>query len=357
MGCASSSQAHGGVDPEMARRNKEIEAQLAKDKEQYESTLKMLILGTGESGKSTVMKQMTILHGGGFTKHDRVEYVEIMFSNTIQSMQAVLEALSTLEVDIHPANAEARAVVLATDAHERVSDLRLLDALQRLYDDPAIRACLAVKNRFQINDSADYFFQEVARTMHPNYVPTDQDIIRARVRTTGIQERTFMLGKQRLRMFDMGGQRAERRKWISVFDGCNVLLFLVAISEYDQTLYEDETQSRMSEALIVFDQVVNSRWFAKSTLILFLNKVDLFKAKLARSSLRQAFPNYAGDDNDYSAASQFILQQFKQLYRHPSKRLYHHFTNATDTRGLEVVMASVQDQILHETLQATGLMM
>ncbi|KAK4049959.1 guanine nucleotide-binding protein subunit alpha [Microbotryomycetes sp. JL201] len=306
MGCASSTEAY--VDPEMARRTKEIDAQIAKDKEQMSSTLKMLILGTGESGKSTILKQMTILHGGGFTHQDRTEYIEIMFSNTIQSMQAVLDALNSLEILLQPANFDARDLVNRTDAHERVSEPTLIEAVQRLYNDPAVRACLAVKNRFQINDSADYYFDNVARTMGTSYIPTDQDIIRARVRTTGIQERTLTLGKQRLRLFDMGGQRAERRKWISVFDGCNVLLFLVAISEYDQMLYEDQTQSRMSEALIVFDQVVNSRWFQKSTLILFMNKIDLFQAKLAKSSLRAAFPNYAGDDQDYAAASSFLLK-------------------------------------------------
>ncbi|KAM0786218.1 hypothetical protein ACM66B_007021 [Microbotryomycetes sp. NB124-2] len=356
MGCASSSTA-AYVDPEIARRTKEIDAQIAKDKEVLQSTLKMLILGTGESGKSTILKQMTVLHGGGFTQQDRIEYIEIMFSNTIQSMQVVLDALCTLEISLQPQNLDARDIVQQTDAHERVSNGTLLDAIQRLYDDPAVRACLAVKNRFQINDSADYYFEHAARTMSPNYMPTDQDIIRARVRTTGIQERAFTLGKQRLRLFDMGGQRAERRKWISVFDGCNVLLFLVAISEYDQMLYEDEHTTRMSEALMVFDQVVNSRWFQKSTLILFLNKIDLFKAKLAKSSLRQAFPNYQGDDHDYAAASQFLLKQFAQLYRHPTKQLYHHFTNATDTQALEVVMISVQDQILQESLRATGMMM
>lgn len=38
----------------------------------------MLILGTGESGKSTVMKQMTIMHCGGFSEEERRAYAEIM---------------------------------------------------------------------------------------------------------------------------------------------------------------------------------------------------------------------------------------------------------------------------------------
>ena len=54
-----------------------------------------------------------------------------------------------------------------------------------------------------------------------------------------IVENSFDIGKQRFRIFDVGGQRSERKKWIHCFEEVNVLLFLVAISEYDQMLYED----------------------------------------------------------------------------------------------------------------------
>lgn len=70
-------------------------------------------------------------------------------------------------------------------------------------------------------------------------MPTDQDILRARLRTTGISETIFDLGSLTYRMFDVGGQRSERKKWIHVFDNVQVVLFLVAISGYDQVLVED----------------------------------------------------------------------------------------------------------------------
>lgn len=73
----------------------------------------------------------------------------------------------------------------------------------------------------------------------PNFVPTDQDILHARLRTTGISETIFELGSLTYRMFDVGGQRSERKKWIHVFDNVEVVLFLVAISGYDQCLVED----------------------------------------------------------------------------------------------------------------------
>lgn len=74
-------------------------------------------------------------------------------------------------------------------------------------------------------------------------------------------------------MFDVGGQRSERKKWIHCFENVTSIIFCVAISEYDQVLLEETTQNRMDESLILFESVVNSRWFVRTSIILFLNKV------------------------------------------------------------------------------------
>ena len=72
-------------------------------------------------------------------------------------------------------------------------------------------------------------------------MPTDQDILRSRVKTTGITETTFRVGELTYRLFDVGGQRSERKKWIHCFENVTALVFLVSLSEYDQMLYEDES--------------------------------------------------------------------------------------------------------------------
>lgn len=73
------------------------------------------------------------------------------------------------------------------------------------------------------------------------YAPTEQDVLRSRVKTTGITETTFRVGESTYKMFDVGGQRSERKKWIHCFENVTSIVFLVAISEYDQVLVEDET--------------------------------------------------------------------------------------------------------------------
>jgi guanine nucleotide-binding protein subunit alpha len=91
------------------------------------------------------------------------------------------------------------------------------------------------------------FCDDLDRIWDKGYVPTDQDLLRSRLRTTGITETVFDLGQLTYRMFDVGGQRSERKKWIHCFENVNCLLFLVAISGYDQCLVEDKDGVRFND--------------------------------------------------------------------------------------------------------------
>jgi len=60
-------------------------------------------------------------------------------------------------------------------------------------------------------------------------------------KTTGITETTFKVGELTYKLFDVGDQRSELKKWIHCFENVTALVFLVSLSEYDQMLYEDES--------------------------------------------------------------------------------------------------------------------
>lgn len=96
---------------------------------------------------------------------------------------------------------------------------------------------------------------DIDRIWADGYVPNDQDLLRSRLRTTGIIETVFDLGQLTYRMFDVGGQRSERKKWIHCFENVNCLLFLVAISGYDQCLVEDK--DGVSGQINIYDDVVH----------------------------------------------------------------------------------------------------
>ncbi|WKT48828.1 Guanine nucleotide binding protein (G-protein), alpha subunit [Fusarium oxysporum f. sp. vasinfectum] len=333
MGCGMSTE-----EKEGKARNEEIENQLKRDKMMQRNEIKMLLLGAGESGKSTILKQMKLIHEGGYSRDERESFKEIIFSNTVQSMRVILEAMESLELPLEDQRMEYHVQTIFMQPAQIEGDVLPPRGWQR--------------HRGFVEGSC--YFDNIARIAAPDYMPNDQDVLRSRVKTTGITETTFIIGDLTYRMFDVGGQRSERKKWIHCFENVTTILFLVAISEYDQLLFEDETVNRMQEALTLFDSICNSRWFIKTSIILFLNKIDRFKEKLPVSPMKNYFPDYEGGD-DYAAACDYILNRFVSLNQHETKQIYTHFTCATDTTQIRFVMAAVNDIIIQENLRLCGL--
>jgi guanine nucleotide-binding protein subunit alpha len=108
----------------------------------------------------------------------------------------------------------------------------------------------------------------------------------------------------------------------------------------------------MQEALMLWESIVNSHWFRNSALILFLNKIDLFKEKIAYSRITKfGFSDFNGDANSWQQTSTYFMNKFVALNRSPLREVYCHFTNATDTSLLKITMISVQDMIIQRNLQ------
>lgn len=105
---------------------------------------------------------------------------------------------------------------------------------------------------------------------------------------------------------------------------------------------------------MLFESIANSKYFENSALILFLNKIDLFRDKVlsGTSPIRAQFPDFTGADRDTEAGQEFFARKFKHLVRDPGKEAYVHFTNATDTNLLDKTMKSVQDMIVQRNLHS-----
>jgi len=221
-------------------------------------------------------------------------------------------------------------------------------------NEPAIAQVYAERARLQILDSTSYLFKNVDRIASDNYVPTPDDILRTRLRTSGIVERKFKIKGVDFKFLDVGGQRNERRKWIHCFEGVTSVIFVAAISEYDQVLYEDESQNRLHESINAFENICNNHHFDDTAMILFLNKKDLFEDKIQRVSLRVCFPEYRGSQN-YEECADFVRGKFLEVNT-GSKQIYPHFTCATDTLLVEKVFESCKLVILDSNLRKLGLL-
>jgi GTPase SAR1 family protein len=142
-------------------------------------------------------------------------------------------------------------------------------------------------------------------------VPTEEDIIMSRTRTTGLILTEFNDGPLRWTVVDVGGQRSERKKWVNAFDDVKCILFIVNLGGYATVLFEDETKNRLMEELDVFEGVVSKPPFNKTEIFLVLNKKDLFEEQLRKVPLTKCFPEYAGGD-DVHAALKFVEDQFRK---------------------------------------------
>jgi guanine nucleotide-binding protein G(o) subunit alpha len=233
-------------------------------------------------------------------------------------------------------------------------DAELAANIKSLWEDPAIQQCFNRANEFQLNDSAHYYLDQVDRITGADYLPTEQDILRARVQTTGIVEIRFPNSEFMFRVFDVGGQRSERRKWIHCFENVTSIIFITAISEYDQVLLEDASTNRMHESLTLFDNIFNNRYFVKTSFILFLNKIDVFEEKIKHSLIKACFPEY-DEPNEFEPGIKFIEHKFKSVNVTNVKEIYCHPTCATDTQNVQFVLAAVNDIIVQGNLATTGL--
>uniref|UniRef100_A0A3P9J0G4 Guanine nucleotide-binding protein G(o) subunit alpha n=1 Tax=Oryzias latipes TaxID=8090 RepID=A0A3P9J0G4_ORYLA len=291
MGCTLSAEERAALD-----RSKAIEKNLKEDGLTAAKDVKLLLLGAGESGKSTIVKQMKIIHEDGFSGDDVKQYKPVVYSNTIQSLAAIVRAMDTLGLDYGDKERKADAKMVC-DVVSRMEDTEpfsaeLLSAMMRLWSDSGLQECFSRAREYQLNDSAQYYLDSLDRIGATDYQPTEQDILRTRVKTTGIVETHFTFKNLHFRLFDVGGQRSERKKWIHCFEDVTAIIFCVALSGYDQVLHEDETTNRMHESLMLFDSICNNKFFIDTSIILFLNKKDLFAEKIKKSALSICFPEY-----------------------------------------------------------------
>ncbi len=337
--------------------SKAIDKGLKKDKKKQENEIRVLLLGSGESGKSTIVKQMKIINEGGFNERERMQYRSVVHSNVVQSMKVLISACHSLGINIENPASQSRAEYIMQLPPMQPLDAELADDIDALWRDPAIQAAYARGHEFSLNDSAAYFFSKLKEIAQANYLPTQQDVVRSRVKTSGIIESEFLIGGVKFRLIDVGGQRNERKKWIHVFENVTAVIFVVALSEFDQVLIEDPTQNRMKESLLLFDEICNNRWFIDKSFILFFNKHDLFKEKIKRKDLTCCFPNATKVGHDFNQAKDYVMNRFLELNRSKTwhKHIYPHFTCATDTNQIRQVLNDVQDIILHANLAQTGI--
>ena len=351
--CASSSLERREKKVISDRIDKELQANAR------ERIVKLLLLGGGESGKSTFVKQMKIIHGDGYSIDELNSFISIIHGNLLTSMVEVIKAMDKLNITLHnPSNQVCASKIINCPTPVQYIPAGIGEMMKLLWQDDGFQECLKHAVEYQLSDSAPYYFQRMEKILDPSYTPNEQDVLQSRVQTTGIVETTFTSSNITYQLFDVGGQQSERRKWLHCFDDVKAVLFVVALSGYDMTLTEDGTTNRMEESLNLFQAICVNKFFKESSFILFLNKLDLFTEKVNNTNhhLRLFFPQYTGPDHDVSAAKEFISNQFLACNLDKSKSIFIHLTTATDTSNVKVIFKVMLETIVREQLTRASLL-
>ncbi|KAJ7889881.1 heterotrimeric G-protein alpha subunit, GPA3-like protein [Mycena olivaceomarginata] len=331
-------------------RSDAIDHQIIEDSIRYKKECKILLLGSGESGKSTIVKHLKIIHQAGFDTRERAEYRTTIYKNVLDSAATLARVIRRMGLGAFEAGEERG---WAGETHAVLTPA-LADAIWHVARAPAVEKFVDEHPAdLNLMDSAGYFFSAIHRIADPTYVPSEEDILRARTESTAIIETRFWMGDLLICILDVGGQRNERRKWMHCFESVSSIIFCAALSEYDQVLEEEEPRNRMRESLDLFESVINSRWFLRTSVMLFLTKIDVLKRKLPKIPLGRYFPEYTGG-NDLQKAAKYILWKFMQGNR-AKLTVYPHVTQANNTKNIRLVFAAVKETILQKALKDSGI--
>lgn len=236
--------------------------------------------------------------------------------------------------------------------------------IAELWKDKRVRQKLA-ERRIRLEESSGFYLDELDRITAKMYFPTDDDVLKARLKTTGVVEHTFSVSNPEFRgvewkIYDVGGARHQRQAWAPYFDNVDAIIFLAPISAFDQVLAEDPRMNRLEDSMLLWRTVVSNKLLADVNIILFLNKCDLLRKKLESGvKLRRHLSHYGDRPNDYESVYGFFKHKFGAIHQGHSpnrdRELYIHGTSVIDTRSTRTIIMTVRDIILQGNLRNTAL--
>ncbi|TRM66873.1 guanine nucleotide binding protein, alpha subunit [Schizophyllum amplum] len=247
--------------------------------------------------------------------------------------------------------------------------------MKALWADPVVQQ--AVKRRkTHLPESHRYFLDSLDRIACRTYSVTDNDILRARLRTTGVREHRIVFNNgpwettqvSQIRsgqpawewcIYDVGGCRTQRTAWLPFFENTNVIIFLCPMNVFDERLQEDSRVNRLEDSFLLWQSICSTKLLARTQLIMFLNKTDLLKRKLKRGvQVKQYLPSYGNRPNEVGHVSKYFKDKFKEILHQQSplpRTHYIYFTTVTDTTSTAKTLESIRDGVLRENLKSSQL--
>lgn len=238
------------------------------------------------------------------------------------------------------------------------------DDMIALWQDPVVRQVLHVGN-VRLEEMPGFFLDDIERLAAPGYVPSDEDILKARLKTVGVSEYEYHLSilgeKNKWIFYDVGGARTQRAAWQPYFSHVDAIIFLAPISAFDQPLAEDHRVNRLEDSLLLFKSICKSVLLKEVNIVLFLSKIDILQSKLNRGiKVAKYVKSYGDRPNEFESVARFFRNKFvsinKEYTPRDSRRMFYaHTTCVTETQTMRGLLSSVIDSIFRANLQLSNL--
>lgn len=331
------------ADPVVKDKRKSVARQSLK-------VVDLLILGPGESGKSTVCRQLVYMSKNGIPESEIPTIHENMIKNILSGTQELLDAMKTYQYNFtSPGCVKAAERMSSADKDSPILTPEMVNDIKMIFDDEGARQALRRRNEFGLQETVLYFIGKIDDIAKPDYIPTWKDAVNVRNKTTQVTSYNFTFKGFAFRLTDVGGQRKEREEWMDYFERAFMTIFVVSLADFDMSLREDPSINRMTEAIKLFGLISKNEILSEKDIILFLNKKDIFKKKLETTSISVLFPDYKGP-RDYVESIQFIRDKFLQASgRRDLNSIRAFVTMATDTTCMSKVFNAVHDRVVQIT--------
>ena len=343
---------------EAKRKHRDLVKKIAGESEVLSSKTKLLLLDPSRESDhvnkgrrtSTIFKQMNIINASGYSESELKQFRSIIH-------RKVLDAIKVLIKEAH-----ARDVALL-DENRGLADAALLwsteslspataSTVAKLWADPGIKQVFELRAEYQLSDQVAMYLDDVMRIGAADYSPTTGDALRARVRTSGVASKEFVINKRPYVVWDVGGQRSELSNWLPFFTHVTAIVFVIAMGEYDQVVKEDPSKNRLEETLELFSQVCNSPHVGDTDILVYFNKKDIFADKIERIDPGKFFPECTGGC-DYKVAEAFFKKMFRDRVQDKKRMVYMHTTDDNDSSNRAFIFDAVTDILLNAAYQTT----
>jgi len=357
---------------------RQINRKMRNGLQEDEELIKLLFLGAGGSGKSTLFKQLKMLHGNALKEaEERAHYRSNIYRNLVDGMKTLLEGNAMLLEDTdqkvgttikftteEPETVESKSEMLACEESlalyiESLDEAapmtkEVAEYFKSAWEDPGMQETWRRRSVLQLQDSLKYFIENIDRIATNGYVPSVDDVMHVRIKTTGIVEESLTMEGRAFEIVDVGGQRSERRKWMNCFSDVTGLVFVASLTAYNQFLYEDETVNRLKESLTLFHKLLNeSDTFDDACVILFLNKADLFGEMIKTTPITKCLKSYTGPLTEDDQCD-FIQSLYEE--RAGAHKIFTHVTCATNSDQIEIIFKAVNHTLINRALIDAGLL-